>query len=112
MDADPMNRSELVANLQKYPSMFGLDGSYSMYVAFFRGYEIGADAEWLRGFRDWLVRDLGYGQNLGWESLIIRAAMPGRSDHWQLFGPRDEETEQALTETLFRRLEEFDLMFP
>jgi hypothetical protein len=93
--------------------MFGLDGSYSMYVAFLRGYEVGSyepgsSAErWLGGFNEWLVGKLGTGRNLGWDSLILRVAFPDRPDQWKLFVQRDMELDRMVSETLFSQLREF-----
>lgn len=107
-----IERSWLIERLDKRPLMFSLDGSFDMYVAFLKGYQCGSDAEWLANFHAWLVQDLGSGQNVGWEALILRIALPGKPDSWRLFGPRAEDEEAALRRTLFDKLRAFDATFP
>lgn len=107
-----IDRRWLIERLDTQPLMFSLDGSFDMYVAFLKGYEVGSQAAWLADFQAWLVNDWGSGRNVGWESLILRLALPGDSDGWRLFGPRTDDEESALRETLFSKLRAFDADFP
>lgn len=79
MDSGIMNLAVMTENLRSRPGMFGLDGTFPMYVAFLRGYAFSEEAEWLRGFKYWLAEKRGGGFNLGWEFLVIRATLPGKS---------------------------------
>ena len=41
-------------------------------VAFVAGYDAALDGHLLRGFREWLIEELGDGDNLAWPSLVQR----------------------------------------
>lgn len=97
----------MLRRLQSAPAMFGLDGTYDMYVAFLHGYDFAGNGDWLYPFRAWLVTRLGYGENLGWQSLVPRIVFPDESKAWHPFGPRDRDADAQLVQALFELLEEF-----
>jgi hypothetical protein len=107
-----MNRSRLIEQLELRPEMFSLDGSFRMYGAFFRGYQYGADAVWLQDFQAWLARQLGTGQNLGWEALVLRAAFPEDSTRWRYPAQLSTGDDVAVCRALFSWLRRFDAEFP
>ncbi|GAB2648986.1 hypothetical protein GCM10009743_25800 [Kribbella swartbergensis] len=107
-----MDRSWLIEQLQSRPGMFSLDGSFRMYGAFLRGYQCGADAVWLQDFQAWLVRQLGTGQNLGWEALMLRSVFPDDPTKWRYPAQLSEEDDVALCRALFSWLRRFDTEFP
>ncbi|SIR95215.1 hypothetical protein [Micromonospora avicenniae] len=86
--------------------MFGLDGSYVMYVAFFYGYREGVGDDLLAKLKEKLVGDLGTGQNLGWESLLLRKVAPNDPELWRPLAPREESFDRRLCEALFDQLED------
>lgn len=97
----------MVWNLQNRSGMFGLDGTFPMYVAFLHGYIFSEEARWIDGFRGWLAEKNGDGFNLGWESLVIRIAFPEDSDEWRVFKKRDVESDSLLAGKLFELLSEY-----
>lgn len=107
MDSDRMSPTSFIEHLQKRPGMFGLNGTFLMYVAFLRGYEHAEEASWFRGFRDWLAEKYGDGFNLGWESLVVRAAFPGDPGQWIIFKTRDSQSDSLLVGKLFELLSEY-----
>jgi hypothetical protein len=108
MDVNSMTRREMLGRLQEAPGMFGLDGTYDMYVAYLQGYDHAEAGEWLHDFTAWLQGELGYGGNLGWQSLVLRIAYPEASERWRTFGPREHDVDARLAVTLFELLGEFD----
>jgi hypothetical protein len=92
--------------------MAGVDGSFATYAAFFRGWHLGGDADWLREFQRWLADGLDAGWNLGWEALILRIALPDRSVGWSVWAERTAEEEAVVRRVLFEKLREFDAEFP
>ncbi|MFI5732242.1 hypothetical protein ACIA49_19115 [Kribbella sp. NPDC051587] len=92
--------------------MAGVDGSFVMYAAFFRGWQYGGDADWLRDFQRWLADGMGTGWNLGWEALILRIALPDRPGTWSVSAERGAAEEAVVLRVLFEKLREFDAEFP
>lgn len=86
--------------------MFGLNGSYGMYVAFLKGYEEGSGDDLLAKLKEKLVGDLGTGQNLGWEALLLRKVAPDDPGLWRPLSPREESFDRRLCEALFDHLED------
>lgn len=112
MDEGWMRRTELLESLQRRPLMFGLDGSYSMYVGFFKGMELGAGVSWIGEFRLWLSETLGDGRNLSWESLVPRLAFPVDSSAWSPHRARKAVVDEVLVRELFSLLMQFDALYP
>lgn len=88
--------------------MFGLDGSYSMYVAFLKGYEVGSGDDLLAKLKETLVGDLGTGQNLGWESLLLRKLVPDDPASWEPLEMQDDSFDRMICQGLFDHLEELE----
>lgn len=86
--------------------MFGLDGSYVMYVAFLYGYREGSGDDLLARLKEKLVGDLGTGRNLGWDALLLRKVAPGNPELWWPLSPREESFDRRLCEALFDHLED------
>ncbi|GLZ62257.1 hypothetical protein Misp05_58330 [Micromonospora sp. NBRC 107095] len=85
--------------------MFGLDGSYGMYVAFLKGYELGSGDDLLAKLQEKLVGDLGTGQNLGWEALLLRKLAPDDPASWLPLDIRDDSFDRLICQALFDHLE-------
>ncbi|GAA4572732.1 hypothetical protein GCM10023176_36270 [Micromonospora coerulea] len=86
--------------------MFGLDGSYKMYVAFFRGYAKGGGGDLFVRLHKRLVSDLGTGQNLGWEALLLRKVAPDDPESWWPLSAREESFDRRVCDALFDHLED------
>jgi hypothetical protein len=97
---------KLFADVHRRPGLFGLDGSFHDFTVFIRGCEAGNDWQLLVGFREWLVARCGDGDNLVWESLVLRQAFPdGPPRREQL--KADPELDRDAVETLFRLLDDY-----
>ncbi|GAB1688359.1 hypothetical protein [Krasilnikovia sp. M28-CT-15] len=94
---------EFLDHLQRRPGMWGLDGSFGQYAAFLEGYGT-AEGRALEGWREWLVVQLDGGNNLGWQGLVHRLALPD----WEPgYLPLDEVQDKAVVVALFRLLNQF-----
>ncbi|MFB9832677.1 hypothetical protein ACFFNX_10810 [Actinoallomurus acaciae] len=71
-----MDYRELFRQAFRRPMMFGLDGSFAGATAFVNGCDAGNAWRLLDGFSEWLAVGLGHGQNLSWQALILRHALP------------------------------------
>jgi hypothetical protein len=69
--------------------MLGLDRSFGQTTAFVSGMNHALNADFLAGFREWLIVRANKGANLGWEALARLIALPD-SDAWEL-SPEDNE---------------------
>jgi len=95
----------LLENLRKRPSMFGVDGSFGEYVAFFSGYEEASATGPLAGFREYVATAPGVGRNLGWPIMIMQLAGMGSVQmNYHDLGVHDNE--QAVN-VLFSKLRSF-----
>jgi hypothetical protein len=97
---------DLFTAVRTRPEMFGLDGTYTGFVAFLTGFDLGNAGGVLRGFPEWLSVRLGHRTSLGWSALVRRIALDvGESEDL----PREltAEQEQRAVETLFQLLDEF-----
>ena len=97
----------LVWNLQKRPSMFGVRNRYENYTAFLRGYQFSEDADWLVDFGPWLARIVGNGENLGWESQVLRIAFPEDASLRAFYKDRSTDIDRDAVDKLFDLLNEY-----
>jgi hypothetical protein len=86
--------------------MYGLDGSYRCFTAFVSGCDAGNSRCLLIGFREWLITKVGEGDNLIWESLVLRLTFPEKDRSPQVSSLSSEENALA-SATCFRLLDEF-----
>jgi len=71
-----MDEDSLIEHLEKRPAMFGLDGSFREVSIFLEGVDLAKEGALLSGFREWLVVEVGAGNNLSWKALVLRLAFP------------------------------------
>ena len=92
--------------VRRRPGMYFQSPSYDCVAAFVQGYDAACDGRLLLGFREWLVRQLGYGANLAWPALVLLVTFGSSSI------PRDEADdaagELAAIDSLFDLIERFD----
>ncbi|MFB8089621.1 hypothetical protein [Streptomyces sp. NPDC055992] len=100
----------VLRNARIRPSTLFLDGSFSQYVAFFVGMNMGTrvtgQVDPLDGFSGWLAGRLNRGFNLPWPTLVLMVLFPGRDpimDHSSL----SEADEREAADGLFLLLAEF-----
>lgn len=65
-----MEFSARLHDVRRRPAAYGLDGSYTNFVAFINGADAATGSELLRAFRPWLAHKLGRGANLVWWVLV------------------------------------------
>ncbi|MGW0392870.1 hypothetical protein ACWDYJ_18605 [Streptomyces sp. NPDC003042] len=98
----------VIKNLAMRPRMYGLNGSFSDYIAFLVGYDTGLTGSFLGGFSKWIARTTGtVGATLFWPYLVLRESgvddWAGRD--WHQLNPDDDA---RAVEKLFQLLEEFE----
>ncbi|MEU9446698.1 hypothetical protein AB0D42_38925 [Streptomyces sp. NPDC048304] len=100
-----MEFSQILFDVKKRPSAYGLDGGYREFVAFINGANAACEGRLLRGFSDFLAGKLGAGENLYWALLVakIAAAPEPVVSPDEVLGAQ----EQAVIDCLFRELLEF-----
>jgi hypothetical protein len=76
-----MYEFSLVEHLEKRPAMFGLDGSFREVSIFLEGVDVARDGTLFCGFREWLIVEVGGGNNLSWKALVLKLALPGRASY-------------------------------
>ncbi|MER6523529.1 hypothetical protein ACQEVM_36985 [Streptomyces sp. CA-243310] len=90
------------------PSMWGLDGSFSEYVAFLIGLNAGVNGTLLDGFGEWVAgRSKKGGATLLWPILVLResSAKELQSNDWHNLEAADDA---RAVEVLFHLLTEFE----
>ncbi len=60
--------------------MFVLSVRLETVAAFMQGFNVASNGETLKGFREWLVLKVDYGNNLGWLGLFLEFAFPESSN--------------------------------
>jgi hypothetical protein len=98
---------KVVAMSRIRPRMLGLDGSFSEYVAFFNGVDIGTSKDVFSKFGEWIATRSGLGGwNIAWPLLVVREAgieaRPGAD--WHGF---DAESNSIAVAKMFELLGEF-----
>lgn len=83
--------------------MYGLDGSFGQFAAFLQGCWM-ADARLLDGWSEWLVVQFDGGNNLAWQALVLRLALPDRTS---LGTPLTNAEDNVASDRLFRMLDRF-----
>nr|WSW49412.1 hypothetical protein OG296_40880 [Streptomyces sp. NBC_01001] len=98
----------VIKNARLRPRMYGLNGSFSDYVAFLVGYDTGLAGSLLGGFSEWVAhKSDGVGSNLFWPYLVLRES--GVYD-WAGFDwhQLNSDDDACAVERLFQLLEEFE----
>ncbi len=98
---------EVIAHLRRRPGMFGVDQGFATHVAFLYGFSTADDEGEMSSYREWLVRDLGTGDNMSWVWLVLRKAFPEESRLWDPSASRSQNEERVAVETLLQTLENF-----
>jgi hypothetical protein len=86
--------------------MLGMDDSYGQACAFVQGVNVGSDWALLPVFREWLVMRLGFGNNLGWQTLVLRLTFPSPGHKLRELLDNPQNNRKAV-DNLFRLLEEY-----
>lgn len=98
-----MEYRKLFADVNRRPSVYGLDGSYRQHVAFITGCDAGNDWGLLVGFPEWLAMKVEAEANVTWSSLVLQVVgLTAASGH-----PADEESDSKAVEALFALLDDF-----
>lgn len=95
---------ELFALVAKRPRMYLIRDDYATTVAYIDGCDAGNARTLLTGFREWLVPQLGCGDNHVWWSLVLKIALPDGHDSPASLPP---DADLVAKQTLFRLLDEF-----
>ncbi|WP_042389514.1 hypothetical protein [Streptacidiphilus melanogenes] len=101
----PLSEEEILAFARSRPAIFGLDGSFGGYVAFFMGMESARSPGLVAALEDWLVEHTGRRTNQVWYVRVLEEA--GLTDwptrDWRRLEPEDNARVVA---KLFELLEE------
>ncbi|MGW0434065.1 hypothetical protein ACWDV4_16190 [Micromonospora sp. NPDC003197] len=97
------NYRELFANVAQRPRMYLMRDDFPTTVAYIEGCDQGNAHRLLAGFREWLVAQVGGGDNLTWWALVLRLAAAAELPPAELPPDIDARAKQ----TLFRLLDEF-----
>jgi len=73
---DPRSR---IADVLRRPGAYGLR-TFEQAAAFMTGFDAATEWEMLRGFQEWLAREVGEGENLAWPVLVSRLPQACPSD--------------------------------
>ncbi|MEV6957583.1 hypothetical protein [Streptomyces sp. NPDC051183] len=96
-----------IANARLRPGMFGLDGSFSEYVAFLVGMDTAMEGSLLGDFSEWLATRSGKGgRNLFWPVLVLLETELSDLHRENWHNLEGEEGSHAVS-TLFELLNEF-----
>lgn len=95
---------ELFRSFRQRPGMYlgRAELGYPSAVAFVAGVDHGSEFAVLDAFREYLVLQLGHGNNLGWESLVLQLRLPADFSR-----PLSAENDQLAVAGLFDLLDEF-----
>ncbi len=94
---------ELFDLVAKRPRMYLMRDDFATVVAYIDGCDQGNARSLLTGFREWLVLQVGCGDNLVWSSLVLRLA--GAEGHPP--GDLPPEIDAKAKQTLFDLVDEF-----
>ncbi|MBB5075493.1 hypothetical protein [Nonomuraea endophytica] len=86
--------------------MYGLDGSYRLLTTYVAGFDAGSDGTLLQGCREWLIVQVGGGNNLVWQALVLMLAFPDSASR-PCFWPTNEEQNAVAVEALFLAFKRF-----
>lgn len=70
-----MEFREVLSDVKKRPSAYGLNGGYREFVAFINGANAASGGNLLQGFSAFLAAKLGEGENLYWALLVAKIAL-------------------------------------
>ena len=91
--------------VRRRPSMYLPNASFDVSVAYLMGIDAGRHGEFLKGFHEWLVPIVKYGNNLAWSELVLRITFPEAEDpRSQLLQCSDQ---RHVLDSLFLCLENF-----
>ena len=93
-------------NVRLRTGMYIPDATYEAVAALVLGYDIASEGGVLVGFREWLIPQVGTGNNQGWPALVLHLAFP-EADRRAPVRLSDEMHKQAI-DSLFRIIAEFD----
>ncbi|MEV4494604.1 hypothetical protein AB0J84_02725 [Micromonospora arborensis] len=97
------NYRDLFASVARRPRMYLLRDDFPTTVAYIEGCDQGNAHRLLSGFREWLLTQVGCGDNHVWWSLVLRLAVTTGQAPDDLSPDNDAKAK----ETLFRLLDEF-----
>ncbi|GAB4054465.1 hypothetical protein [Catellatospora paridis] len=97
------NHRNLIAEVRKRPGMWLIRPDFASVVAFVTGCDE-ANASLLTGFREWLVTQVGSGDNHVWWSLVAHLTEPAGPKNFHQMEPA---LDTRAVETLFDLLDEF-----
>jgi hypothetical protein len=86
------------------PGMFLPRTNFDTAVAFLLGFDQARDSEPLAGLREWLIMQLGHGENFAWPELVLRIAYPEAGARPRELPAADQE---RLLGLLFETIAEF-----
>jgi hypothetical protein len=100
-----MSLPALLGLVRERPEMYLQKVEFYVASAFIDGFNFANENGLLIGFREWLVTKLGYGNNLGWEGLVLGLAFPDADDVRREL--EKEGNHERAVEFTFRTIEEF-----
>jgi hypothetical protein len=65
-----------IENVKKYPKMYLSKMEFNVAAGFLQGYDLATEGGLLIGFREWLILQVGYGNNLSWPELVLTLIFP------------------------------------
>jgi hypothetical protein len=91
--------------VRQRPSMYLPSSSFDVVASYLMGIDTASGGEFLKGFREWLVLMVNYGNNFAWTELVLRVAFPHEEDPRSYL--RLASNESSAIDCLFRCLDEF-----
>lgn len=86
--------------------MYLPDPAYASVAALVQGYDLATEGGVLTGFREWLIPRVDGGNELSWESLVLRLAFPEVVDPHRALA--DEGANTHAIDLLFKLIADFD----
>ncbi len=71
-----MQQHDQLIEMLKRPTMYIRSHNFDLAAAFVSGFDQACENGVLVGFREWLIPQLGYGNNLAWVGLVLRWSFP------------------------------------
>lgn len=87
------------------PGMYVPFPEFDLVASLVIGLDLATNSSFLKGFKEWLVLKVGYGQNLGWTELVLSIAYPRAAQPRDLLTTPDAHAHAC--RTLFDSLEGF-----